>query len=73
VARGFESKAVADQQESAQDKRKAAEPRPARRRTLELARVDVMRRLEGAGSDSYKEMLKRTLTALEKELAETAQ
>ena len=71
MARGFESKAVADQQESAQDKRKAAEPRPARRRSLELARVDVMRRLESAGSDSYKEMLRRTLAALDKELAET--
>jgi hypothetical protein len=70
VARGFESKSVADQQESAQDKRKTVEPPPARRRTLELARVDVRRRLETAGSDSYKEMLKRTLAALDKQLAD---
>ena len=70
MARGFESKSVAEQQESAQDKRKAAEPQPVRRRTLELALVDVRRRLETAGSDSYREMLKRTLAALEKELAE---
>ena len=69
VARGFESKSVADQQESAQDKRKTAEPPAARRRTLELARVDVQRRLDTAGSDSYREMLKRTLAALDKELA----
>ena len=69
VARGFESKSVADQQESAQDKRKSVEPPLARRRTLELARVDVQRRLESAGSDSYREMLKRTLAALDKELA----
>jgi hypothetical protein len=69
VARGFESKSVADQQESAQDKRKGAEPPAARRRTLELARVDVQRRLDTAGSDSYREMLKRTLAALDKELA----
>jgi hypothetical protein len=69
LARGFESKSVADQQESAQDKRKGADPPPARRRTLELARVDVMKRLETAGSESYKEMLKRTLAALDKELA----
>ena len=45
VARGFESKSVADQQESAQDKRKGSDPPVARRRTLELARVDVQRRL----------------------------
>jgi len=70
VARGFESKSVADQQESAQDKRKGAEPPAVRRRTLELARVDVQRRLEAAGSDSYREMLKRTLAALDKELVE---
>ena len=70
VARGFESKSVADQQEAAQDKRKSAEPPTARRRTLELARVDVQRRLDTAGSDSYREMLKRTLAALDKELAE---
>jgi hypothetical protein len=70
VARGFESKSVADQQESAQDKRKSTEPPAARRRTLELARVDVQRRLETAGSDSYREMLKRTLAAVDKELAE---
>ena len=70
MARGFESKSVADQQESAQDKRKGADPPPARRRTLELARVDVMKRLETAGSDSYREMLKRTLAAVDKELAE---
>ena len=70
MARGFESKSVADQQEAAQDKRKGAEPSPARRRTLELARVDVQKRLEAAGSESYKEMLKRTLAALDKELAQ---
>ena len=70
MARGFESKSVADQQESAQDKRKGAEPPAARRRTLELARVDVQRRLDTAGSDSYREMLKRTLAALDKELAQ---
>ena len=69
MARGFESKSVADQQESAQDKRKGVEPPGARRRTLELARVDVQRRLESAGSESYREMLKRTLAALDKELA----
>jgi hypothetical protein len=69
VARGFESKSVADQQEAAQDRRKSVEPPLARRRTLELAKVDVQRRLESAGSDSYREMLKRTLAALEKELA----
>jgi hypothetical protein len=74
MARGFESKSVADQQESAQ-----AEPPPrekttdpaaaARRKQLELARADVERRLEEARVEGHREMLRRALAALDAELA----
>jgi hypothetical protein len=75
MARGFESKSVADQQEE------AATPRPtpeapaaspallARRRRLELSRADVARRLVTAQADAHKEMLRRALSALDEEIA----
>ncbi len=76
MARGFESKAVADQQESAArpgseagegDAPDAA--RLTRRRRLELARIDVSRRLEAATAPPHREMLSRALAALESEIA----
>jgi hypothetical protein len=75
MARGFESKSVADQQEEAQRVRApknedAPDPvRLAKLRKLELSRADVMRRLEAATSDGHREMLRRALKALEKDLA----
>jgi hypothetical protein len=53
MARGFDSKAVSDQQEEAERARDRsrveAKPGPSpRRRTLELARLDLVRRLEAA-------------------------
>lgn len=76
MARGFESKSVADQQESAQEpvRRRAgdddADPaRLARRRRLELARTDTLHQLEAARAEAHKEMLRRALAALEEELA----
>jgi hypothetical protein len=53
MARGFDSKAVSDQQEEAERARERnrseAKPGPSpRRRTLELARLDLVRRLEAA-------------------------
>jgi hypothetical protein len=75
MARGFESKSVADQQDSALEERPV--PRDVgdpvlltRRRKLELARADIERRLEGAHADGYREMLRRALSAVETELAE---
>ena len=70
MARGFESKSVADQQEAAQDRwsRSTKEPVSARRRRLELARQDVRGRLEKPGPEPYREMLRRTLAALDEEL-----
>ena len=70
MARGFDSKSVADQQEEAQNKRapRTEPPVDPHRRKLELARADLRRRLEAA-SGSYEEMLRRSLAALEDELS----
>lgn len=73
MARGFESKAVTDQQESAQDRRARArrartEVDPAlvaRKRQLELARADIERRLRVAVVPAHRQMLERALHALE--------
>jgi hypothetical protein len=80
MARGFESKSVADQQESAREARRRrkdekdeAEPaRVLRRRRLELARADILHRMEVVEAEPHREMLQRALTALEKELARLA-
>ena len=79
MARGFESKSVADQQEAAQNvldrRREEVQPDPvlaARRRTLELARVDVEHQLERATAPAYRKMLERALADLDKQLAEIA-
>jgi len=76
MARGFESKAVADQQESAQERRRRRTPpeaavdakRVVRVRQLELARVDVERRLAEAASPAHRQMLERALHALQDDL-----
>ena len=72
MARGFESKSVADQQEAAMNARPRNEKRPedARRRSLELARADVLKRLESATSGPHREMLQRALADLESRLLE---
>jgi hypothetical protein len=74
MARGFESKSVADQQDSA-----LASPRPARdmtldpvvqqkKRGLELGRADVLRQMETARADAHRQVLKKALEAIDKEL-----
>jgi hypothetical protein len=75
MARGFESKSVADQQESAQDRRRprerdkaktaAEQTRAARLRQLELARADIQRRLALAVAPAHRQMLERALSALQ--------
>jgi hypothetical protein len=77
VARGFDSKSVADQQEEAfgrhEADRSAVLEDPAvakRRRTLELARVDVARRLAAATVAAHRAMLERSLEAIDAELAQ---
>ena len=75
MAKGFESKSVAAQQELADD------PRPrspeddvdpqlrSRRRGLELARADVERRLDAAQAKPLQKMLQQALDALNQEIA----
>jgi hypothetical protein len=73
MARGFESKSVADQQEAAMNPRPVSEKgTDPQRRSLELARTDVARRLEGATSSAHREMLQRALTDLEERLRRLA-
>jgi hypothetical protein len=76
MARGFESKAVADQQESAQAR--AERPRSdgtldpasaARKKSLELARADIERRLALTVAPAHRQMLERALRALEHDIA----
>lgn len=71
MARGFESKAVTDQQESVfEGSGPRGEPAPPpKRRKLELARADLLNRIEVAGSERYREMLRKALAAVDQELA----
>jgi hypothetical protein len=72
MARGFESKSVTDQQESAfEDSSPKGEPGPPpKRRKLELARADLLNRIEAAGANErYRKMLQSALAAVDKELA----
>jgi hypothetical protein len=75
MARGFDSKAVTDQQESAQatpPARDDALPDPAvlaRKRRLELSRADVKRRLTTAQAPAHRQILERALRALDDEIA----
>jgi hypothetical protein len=74
MARGSESKSVADQQEQAASPspKNPGEEDPAvvnRRRKLELSRKDVERRLEAAQAEPHREMLRRALAALKEEIA----
>ena len=74
MARGFDSKSVADQQEEAAVSRPTREEGEdpqllARRRRLELSRADVERRLAVATAEAHKEILRRALSALDEEIA----
>ncbi len=78
MARGFESKAVANQQEAAQAAGGVPGPPAseaeylAKKRRLELSRCDVLRRLESAKAEPHREVLRRGLAALDAELASLA-
>lgn len=77
MARGFESKQVESQQAEAERQRSLRDDKPpvedrarlARRRSLELARADVKRRLAAATAAPLQEMLKRSLAAVDAEIA----
>ena len=75
MARGFESKSVADQQAEAEDRRSIrmeavpADPAAAlRRRRLELARADVQHRLDQASDERYRAMLQQAIADLDRQL-----
>lgn len=68
MARGFESKSVADQQEARQaGKPLAANVVPPDRKRLELARADVEQRLRTATSGPHRQMLQMALKALDEQ------
>ena len=73
MARGFESKSVADQQEQAsapvRERADLGDPTVlVKRRRLELALVDVRRQLGAAHAEAHREMLRRAETSLQKDL-----
>ncbi len=75
MARGFESKSVADQQADAEDRRtrRDAPADPAaslRRRRLELARADAKHRLDQTTDDRYRAMLEKAVADLDKQISE---
>jgi len=81
MARGFESKSVADQQESREQREEDRErdrealsdaAAATKRRRLELARADILRRIEQARAEPHRAMLRKGLAALEADLAKLA-
>ena len=76
MARGFESKSVADQQAEAENRRtpRAAPVRdPAtgpRRRGLELARADALHRIEQSTDERYRAMLRKAVADLDAQIGE---
>jgi hypothetical protein len=84
MARGWESKAVADQMEEAsdiivrpmngdthRDSSPAARARRERRESLKLSRARTLDQLERATNETHRTILQRTLRALERELEAT--
>jgi hypothetical protein len=68
MARGFESKSVADQQEARQaEKPVRADLVPPDQKRLQLARADVEQRLKAATHGPHREMLRRALAALDEQ------
>ena len=79
MARGWESKSVEDQQQAAEERARQRESAPqddslqarARRERLEslrLSRARTLAQLERATNRAHREMLQRTLRALELEI-----
>jgi hypothetical protein len=73
MARGFESKSVADQQAAQETFAVRDEAGDAsvllKRRKLELARTDVVRKMKTAKAEAHREILRRALEALDTELS----
>jgi hypothetical protein len=83
VARGWESKAVAEQMEEADERAlkpsvidemsPAARARRERLESLRLSRARTLDQLESATRPAHREMLNRTLRALETEMEDLGQ
>ena len=69
MARGFESKSVADQQEASQTRPTRGDMIPAAQKTLELARADVQQRLKTATIGPHRAMLERAREAIDADIA----
>jgi hypothetical protein len=68
LARGFESKSVADAQEAMQaDKPVRTDFVSPEQKRLQLARADVEQRLRTATSGPHREMLQRALDAIDQQ------
>lgn len=79
MARGWESKSIESQQEESVRESEQRDAQPAspeermrleRLASLELSRARTLDQLERATSAAHRAMLKRTLLALEREIAE---
>ena len=72
MARGWESKAIEDQQQEAERRRDAGGPRESsatdRRRTLELARAQTVRQLALARTAAQRAALERAIADLDAQL-----
>ena len=73
MARGFESKSVEHQQDMAsgplRERTEMGDPVAfVKRRKLEMALVEIRRQLAAAHAEAHREMLKRAVAALEKDL-----
>ena len=72
MARGWESKAIEDQQQEAERRKDASGPRESsatdRRRTLELARAQTAGQLALARSPAQRQALERALADLDDQL-----
>ena len=72
MARGWESKAIEDQQQEAERRREAGGPRESsatnRRRTLELARAQTARQLALARTPTQRTALERAMADLDAQL-----
>ena len=73
MARGFESKSVADQQEAAMNPRPAGESRPIPNGAASSSRARTWRAVsKAATSSAHREMLQRALTDLDERLRRLA-
>jgi len=78
MARGFESKSIAHQQEDREQERERDREAVSdaaiatKRRRLELARADILRRIEDARAEPHRVMLRKALASLDADLAKMA-